>query len=127
MRDTANQPPTISGTPAGTATTGVAYSFTPSASDADQNPLTYSVANKPAWASFSTSSGRLNGTPATSNVGNFANIVISVSDGRASASLPAFAINVQAPANRAPTITRHAAGQRHCRRRVLIHADRSGS
>ena len=31
--------------------------------------------------------------------------MISVSDGRASTSLPAFAINVQAPANRAPTIS----------------------
>ena len=104
VRDIPNQPPTISGTPAGTATTGMAYSFTPSASDADKNPLTYSVANKPAWASFSTSTGRLNGMPAAANVGNFANIMISVSDGRATASLPAFAINVQAPANRAPTI-----------------------
>ena len=104
VRDVANQPPTISGSPSGTAMTGTAYSFTPSASDPDRNPLTYSVANRPVWATFSTSSGRLSGTPATSNVGNYANIVISVSDGRASTSLPAFAINVQAPPNRAPTI-----------------------
>jgi hypothetical protein len=105
VRDVSNQPPTISGTPSGSATAGTAYSFTPSASDPEQNPLTYSIANRPSWASFSTSSGRLNGTPATTNVGNYANIVISVSDGRASTSLPAFAINVQAPANRAPTIS----------------------
>ena len=105
VRDIPNQAPTISGTPAGSATTGTAYSFTPSAADADKNPLTFAIANKPAWASFSTSTGRLNGTPATGNVGNYGNIMISVSDGRASASLPAFAINVQAPPNRAPTIT----------------------
>jgi hypothetical protein len=105
VRDVANQPPTISGTPSGTATTGVAYSFTPTAADPDKNPLTYSVANKPTWATFSTSTGRLNGTPAAANVGNYANIMISVSDGRATASLPAFAINVQAAPNRAPTIT----------------------
>jgi hypothetical protein len=105
VRDIPNQPPTISGSPATTATTGVAYSFTPSASDPDQNPLSYSIANKPAWATFSTATGRLSGTPAAANVGNYANIVISVSDGRASASLPAFAINVQAAPNRAPTIT----------------------
>jgi hypothetical protein len=104
VRDVPNQPPTISGTPAGSATTGVAYSFTPSASDPDNNPLTYSIANKPVWASFSTSTGRLNGTPAASNVGNYANIVITVSDGRANDALPAFAINVQEPPNRAPTI-----------------------
>ena len=104
VRDIANQPPTISGTPPTSVTAGVAYSFTPSANDADRNPLTYAVANKPTWASFSTSTGRLNGTPATGNVGNYANIMISVSDGRATASLPPFAINVQAPQNRAPTI-----------------------
>lgn len=104
VRDVPNQAPTISGAPSGSATTGVAYSFTPSASDADKNPLTYAIANKPVWAAFSTSTGRLNGTPATANVGNYANIMISVSDGRASAALPAFAINVQKPPNRAPTI-----------------------
>lgn len=105
VRDISNQAPTISGTPATAATTGVAYTFTPSASDADQNPLTFAIANKPAWATFSTSNGRLSGTPAATNVGNYANIMISVSDGRASTSLPAFAINVQAPPNRAPTIS----------------------
>jgi hypothetical protein len=105
VRDVPNQPPTISGSPPGSAMTGTAYSFTPSASDPDRNPLTYSIANKPVWASFTTSSGRLSGTPATSNVGNYANILISVSDGRASTALPAFAINVQAPPNRAPTIS----------------------
>lgn len=104
VRDISNQAPTITGAPAGSATTGVAYSFTPSASDPDKNPLTYAVMNKPVWATFSTSTGRLNGTPATANVGNYANIMISVSDGRASAALPAFAINVQKPPNRAPTI-----------------------
>jgi hypothetical protein len=104
VRDAANQPPTISGSPSGSAMTGTAYSFTPSASDPDGNPLTYAIANRPVWASFSSTSGRLSGTPAASNVGMYANIVISVSDGRASTSLPAFAVNVQAPANRAPTI-----------------------
>jgi hypothetical protein len=105
VRDVPNQAPTISGTPATSATTGVAYSFTPSAADADRNPLTFAIANKPAWATFSTSTGRLNGMPAAANVGNYANIMISVSDGRASTSLPAFAINVQAAPNRAPTIS----------------------
>ncbi len=104
VRDVSNQAPTITGTPPTSVTAGTAYSFTPSGRDADNNPLTYSIANKPTWASFSTSTGRLNGTPATGNVGTYANIIISVSDGRASASLPAFAINVQEPPNRAPTI-----------------------
>jgi len=61
------------------------------------------VANKPAWASFSTTTGRLSGTPSAAAV--HSGIVISVSDGVATASLPAFAITVTTPANRAPVIS----------------------
>jgi hypothetical protein len=100
-----NRPPTITGTPGTTSTVGAAWSFQPSASDPDGNSLTYSIQNKPAWATFSTTNGRLNGTPATSNVGTYSNIRISVSDGRLSAALPAFALQVNAGPNRAPTIT----------------------
>src|SRR5688572_16831967 len=101
----ANRPPTISGTPATTATVGVAYAFTPTASDPDGGTLTFAIANRPSWAAFSTTTGRLSGTPTAANVGTFANIVVSVSDGSASASLPAFAIAVGPAPNRAPTIS----------------------
>ena len=100
---TANRAPTISGTPASRATVGQAYSFTPSAADADGDALTFGIRNKPAWAAFSASSGRLSGTPDSGAVGEHIDIVISVSDGFASTSLPAFSIVVEA-ANRAPTI-----------------------
>jgi hypothetical protein len=93
----ANQAPTISGTPATTVQAGTAYTFTPSATDADGNALTFSVTNKPSWASFDAQTGRLTGTP--SDVGSFANIVISVSDGSAATNLTAFGITV----NAAPT------------------------
>jgi len=101
----ANLPPTISGNPVTTATVGTAYSWGPTASDPDGGTLTYSIANKPAWATFSTTTGRLTGTPTAA--GSFASIGISVSDGSASASLPAFAITVSAaaPTNRPPTIS----------------------
>jgi hypothetical protein len=102
---TTNAPPVITGAPATSVTAGAAYAFQPSASDADGDALTYSITNKPTWATFSASTGRLSGTPAATNVGAYANIVISVSDGKVSASLPAFSINVTAAANRAPTIT----------------------
>lgn len=88
----ANRAPTISGTPAITATVGTAYSFQPSASDADGNSLGFSIKNRPGWADFSTATGRLSGTPRIA--GTAGNIVISVSDGRATAALPAFSITV---------------------------------
>jgi hypothetical protein len=103
----ANTPPTISGTPPTTATVGTAYAFTPSASDANGDALTFSISNLPGWATFSASTGRLQGTPAATNVGSFGNIVIRVSDGQSTTSLPAFAIQVNAATstNAAPTIS----------------------
>lgn len=99
----ANRAPTISGTPATTATVGAAYSFQPAAADADGNTLGFSIANRPSWATFNTSTGRLSGTPTAT--GTFSNIVIKVSDGKVTASLPAFSINVTNSANRAPVIS----------------------
>jgi hypothetical protein len=90
------QPPTISGTPSTQVTAGQAYSFTPSASGPAGLTLSFSVQNLPSWATFSTSTGTVSGTPSSSNVGTFANIVITVSDGQASAALPAFSIQVTA-------------------------------
>ncbi len=101
-----NKPPTISGTPSTTGKVGVAYAFQPSAKDPEGRTLTFSVSNRPAWASFSKSTGRLSGTPTVA--GTFSNIRISVSDGRKSKSLSAFTITV-APAgsvaNKPPTIS----------------------
>jgi len=91
---TANGVPTISGSPAGTVVAGSTYSFLPSASDPDGDTLTFSVANKPAWASFNTSTGRLSGTPGSGQVGSYSGITIAVSDGQDTASLPAFTIAV---------------------------------
>jgi len=88
--------PTISGTPPTTVTAGQAYSFTPTASGPSGTTLSFSVQNLPSWATFSIATGTVSGTPASSNVGTFANIVISVSDGQASAALPAFSIQVNA-------------------------------
>jgi hypothetical protein len=92
-----NNAPTISGTALTTATVSTPYSFAPSASDADGDQLTFQIQNKPAWATFNTTTGALTGTP--SATGNHTNIIISASDGKASASLAAFTIAVStAPA-----------------------------
>jgi hypothetical protein len=101
----ANRPPTITGTPATSVTAGSAYAFNPVGSDPDGNSLTYSIQNRPSWATFNASSGRLAGTPTAANVGTSARITITVTDGTASASLASFTIQVNASANRAPTIS----------------------
>ncbi len=81
------------------------YSFTPTASDPDGNALTFSVANKPAWATFSSSTGRLRGTPSAAHVGTTSPITISVSDGMASASLTSFSIQVMPTATGSVTLS----------------------
>jgi hypothetical protein len=101
----ANRAPTISGTPPATGTVGVAYSFRPVGRDADGNPLQWSIMNRPSWATFSQTTGRLSGTPTANDIGTSARITITVSDGSLSASLPSFTIQIGAVANRPPTIT----------------------
>jgi hypothetical protein len=105
VSSTANRAPTISGVPPTAATAGRAYSFRPVAADADNNTLGFSIQNKPIWATFSSATGQLSGTASSAHVGSFANIVISVSDGKASAALAPFTIAVAAAPNKAPTIS----------------------
>lgn len=102
-----NSAPTIAGVPATAVVAGTAYGFQPSAADADSNALTFSIVNLPLWASFSSASGLLSGIPSSGNVGTFSAIIISVSDGTATTSLPAFSIIVTAPGtgNRPPMIS----------------------
>ena len=99
-----NTPPTISGHSVASVPVGMAYNFTPAATDAEHNPLTFSIQNKPSWAQFNTATGALTGTPAAANVGAYANVQISVSDGKASVSLPAFTVTVDQIATRNVTL-----------------------
>ncbi len=89
-----NEAPQISGSPKRVAVTGNAYLFRPSASDADGDALTFSMRNKPAWASFDVATGRLYGMPQFGDTGTYEGIEISVSDGTATAYLPRFSIAV---------------------------------
>jgi hypothetical protein len=94
----ANNAPTISGTPPSQVAEGQVYAFTPTASDADGDTLSFSVANPPAWATFDTGDGSLSGTPDATHIGTTLDVTISVSDGTDSASLAPFDLEVlQAP------------------------------
>jgi Putative Ig domain len=94
-----NTAPVISGSPATTVRANATYSFTPTSSDANGDSLGFSITGKPVWATFSTATGRLTGTPSTVQVGAYSNIAIAVSDGKVSRSLAAFSITVTSPAN----------------------------
>ncbi len=101
--------PTIDGTPALTVHEDSPYSFTPTGADADGDPLTYSILNKPLWAEFDQTTGALTGTPLHEHIGITTGIVIGVSEpSGAEAFLAPFDITVidvnNAPVGR-PVIT----------------------
>ncbi len=99
-----NSAPTISGSPTTAAVTGRAWTFTPTATDPNGDRITFEIQNRPAWATFDNATGRLSGTPSAANVGSFANVVISATDGNGRSSLPAFSINVSAIASGTATV-----------------------
>jgi hypothetical protein len=102
----ANRAPVISGTPLTQVLSGSSYSFTPTASDPDGDTLTFTISNSPSWATtFNTATGRLSGTPTAADVGTYTNVVIRVSDGQATTSLPAFGITVTAVATGSATLS----------------------
>jgi hypothetical protein len=103
---TTNKAPAISGNAGAYVLANSAYSFTPSATDADGDTLAFQIQNKPTWATFDTLSGKLSGTPTLAHEGSYPSILITVNDGKASAALSAFSITVKTPtANEAPTLS----------------------
>lgn len=83
----------IKGSAATSAMVGVAYSFQPTAVGTKGTPK-FSIVNRPSWARFDTATGKLAGTPSSSQAGSYAAIRISVASSSGSASLPAFKIVV---------------------------------
>lgn len=94
----ANQAPTLSGTAATSVAADSSYTFAPTAMDPDGDPLAFQITNKPSWATFDTVTGKLSGQPTLTHAGDYPNIVITANDGKASASLPPFAITVNGAA-----------------------------
>lgn len=100
---TPNRIPTISGAATGTIAVGQAYTYSPTAADADGNALTFAVSGKPAWLTLNASTGVLTGTPGAGDVGS-STLRITVSDGSASASLDV-TLTVVAPGTGSRTAT----------------------
>jgi hypothetical protein len=105
VRPSVNAGITISGSPAATVAAGSFYSFRPTASAPDGAQLSFTIANKPAWAQFDASTGVLSGTPKAANIGSYAQIVIGVDGDAGSASLAPFSIAVTPPSLSVAKIT----------------------
>jgi hypothetical protein len=99
-----NVPPVIWGTPATSVLATKPFFFQPHARDANGDRLQFSVGNRPSWAAFDSSTGRLWGTPARGNSGTYKNITIYVSDGTTRSALQPFTLKVIAVIDRVPTI-----------------------
>ncbi len=99
-----NDAPIITGTADSHVNEDSPYNFTPVGSDEDNDTLTYSIVNKPIWASFDTATGVLIGTAHNEHVGTYHDINISVNDGSITTSLALFSITVE-NTNDAPIIT----------------------
>jgi hypothetical protein len=100
-----NTEPAIKGSPATSVNANSFYSFEPSASDPDGDSLNFGITNRPSWARFDTSNGRLTGTPGNSDTGTTGNIQISVSDGTETVSLPAYSLTVNSTATQTGSVS----------------------
>ncbi|MDP4982327.1 Ig-like domain-containing protein [Pseudoalteromonas tunicata] len=89
-----NDAPVITGTPAAAVQANETYHFAAAASDIDSEQLSFSIDNKPDWATFDTVTGVLSGMPSNQHAGTTSGIVIRVSDGELEAALPAFNVDV---------------------------------
>ncbi|HPF27405.1 MAG TPA: putative Ig domain-containing protein [Steroidobacteraceae bacterium] len=89
-----NKAPIVAGTPSGYAPIDEPYDFVPVAADPDGHKVEFSINNKPQWASFDKNTGRLSGTPRSTDAGLYRDIIVAATDGRTSSTLQPFAIGV---------------------------------
>ena len=87
----------INGYPTRTVYETLDYSFTPQVFGSNGSSLTFSIKNKPTWATFNSSTGALTGTPTSGDVGETSGIEITVSNDNGTATLAAFDITVLPP------------------------------
>ncbi len=75
-----NTAPELSGTPPISVNENRQYLFTPTATDAEGDSLTYSIANEPSWLTVDPFSGQVIGTPGGTGAAVLTDIVLTVSD-----------------------------------------------
>jgi serine protease AprX len=95
-----NRPPQITSTPPTSATAGSLYRYPVTASDPDNDALSFSLDAAPAGMSIDAATGLIQWTPGIDQVGSQA-ATVRVTDARGKAATQAFSVSV-APPNRAP-------------------------
>ena len=99
-----NTAPTIGGEPQKVIEIGQTYHFLPDVADAENNPLSFYIFNQPLWLAFNSETGEISGMPASEDIGEYKNIIITVSDGQYQVNLVAFNILVT-KINSPPSLT----------------------
>jgi hypothetical protein len=100
-----NSEPVITSTEITLVTTGTEYSYTLTATDADDDNLTYSATIIPSWLSFDATTGVLSGTPVDTDAGDH-EITLTASDGINNIDQTfTIAVSATVQPNNAPVIT----------------------
>jgi hypothetical protein len=107
----ANGTPAITVTAQHSVLVGRELIVRPLAADPEGKALSFSVSNKPAWMTFSSTTGQLQGTPSAAHVATYENIRVTASDGQAQASATT-SISVLASAAGRATLSWSAPAQR---------------
>jgi hypothetical protein len=94
---------TISGTPSASVNVSGHYSFQPVAKDTVRSRIKFNIYNKPVWASFDETTGRLWGQPTRRDIGTYKDIKIRLTDWYGYVTLPAFSIAVVNASATTPT------------------------
>ncbi len=92
--DTANRPPRFTTTPATDATVGETYVYPSSATDLDDDDLTYTRVSGPDDLTVDAATGRVLWTPGVEYSGETVDVVLRVDDGQGGTSQQPFAIRV---------------------------------
>ena len=95
-----NRPPVITSFPGLSVTTGAAYSYTVTATDPDNDAVTFSLVTKPVGMTINETTGVVTWTPTTAAIEN---VVVEARDARGAIATQGFAVSVRD--NRPPVIS----------------------
>lgn len=94
-----NHPPALTSTPLTTATVGMAYIYTPTATDADNDSVNFSLVTGPTGANLT--AGTLTWTPTAGQAGQACGFTLQASDGKGGTASQTWSVTPAAAANMA--------------------------